>query len=283
MPHIRKPSKVNSQTNNNETAKVVDSEIKSKVDKTISKVDQSKRSILSFDGSNEEGNPKRDESIPEVSVTGCKKCDSSSSNDIGLKPVSDKKLKEKSISGYSGSKAGEVPTKKFEGCVKNVPKLVTPDKETVKSSNDGKLSRNPVESTTLFVTSVENYPAAKDKKVKFAEGSKHSDNSSSGFRKSFHGSKSDKQKPFYPNFKTDNKNILPLPQPPEIFVPQVGEIAVITDLVPDDPISACLPCLEANGTYICTPCNPRCFIIQKVSFNLIFVFGRLVRAESPAR
>lgn len=38
----------------------------------------------------------------------------------------------------------------------------------------------------------------------------------------------------------------------------------LAELIPEDPIAACLPCLEANGTYICTPCNPRCYIIQKV-------------------
>lgn len=50
---------------------------------------------------------------------------------------------------------------------------------------------------------------------------------------------------------------------PELIVPTVPDIS-LAELVPEDPISACLPCLEANGTYICTPCNPRCYIIQKV-------------------
>lgn len=246
MPHIRKPNKVNSQSSNIEGTKVADGDIKSKVD-------QSKRSILSPD---ESESSKRDESASE-------KCDTV---DPGLKSVSDNKKEKSDKAPYVASvvSSGEVPKKKSEGCAKNVPKLVT-DKVSV-SKSEVKCSRNSVESsTTLFVTSVENYPV-KDKKVKFAEGSltKHSD-SGSGYRKPYHGSKSDKQKSsFYPNFKTENKNILPLPQPAELFVPQVGEIAVITDLVPDDPISACLPCLEANGTYICTPCNPRCFIIQKV-------------------
>lgn len=50
---------------------------------------------------------------------------------------------------------------------------------------------------------------------------------------------------------------------PDLIVPTVPDIS-LAELVPEDPISACLPCLEANGTYICTPCNPRCYIIQKV-------------------
>lgn len=224
MPHIRKPSRI-STSNQNEKTKVAEGEVKPKVEKSKPKVDQGKHAI-SIDGSNQGGSAKREDSAAEKREA----CD--------LKSACDKKT--------VLSKLSESASKKPEAATESDAK-----------QKGAKNEKN--ESTTLFVTSVENFP--KDKKVKFAETSKHGDSAGS-LRKNF--SKWDKHKSFYPSFKSDSKSILPLPQPPELFVPQVGEIAVLTDLVPDDPISACLPCLEANGTYICTPCNPRCFIIQKV-------------------
>lgn len=40
-----------------------------------------------------------------------------------------------------------------------------------------------------------------------------------------------------------------------------GKAAAVAPPIPSDPLTSCL---DANGTYICTAFNPRCYIIQKV-------------------
>ncbi|GJQ76895.1 hypothetical protein Trydic_g15097 [Trypoxylus dichotomus] len=46
-----------------------------------------------------------------------------------------------------------------------------------------------------------------------------------------------------------------------------------TTTATSDPLAACL---DANGTYICTAFNPRCYIIQK---NVVYAFGWPVRND----
>lgn len=229
MPQIRKPSRISQPLNSNVSTKV-DREIEA--ESTLSKVDRTKQSDLSVDGSNDGGKEKRRETVEE-------------------KPS-------KSGKAYD---AGSVET----AARSEVPSIVIGNKYAEARVDELKSLKS---SESSAVGSGTNY-AVKDKKVTFAENSAGKQlESATGFRKSYHGSKSEKSISYYPGFKSGKKGILPLPQQPELFCPAVGEIAVI-DLVPDDPISACLPCLEANGTYICTPCNPRCFIIQKVRSDMI--------------
>ncbi|KAL0279864.1 UNVERIFIED_CONTAM: hypothetical protein PYX00_001336 [Menopon gallinae] len=232
MPQIRKPSRISQPLNNNVTAKVFEREIEG--ESTLSKVDQTKPSDSSVDGSNDGGKEKRRETVEGKPSKSAKAGDAGSVETAAKSDVPSIVIGSK----YANARLDEVKSLKSSDC--------------------------------SAVGGGTNYPV-KDKKVTFAENSagKQSE-SATGFRKSYHGSKSEKSISYYPGFKSGKKGILPLPQQPELFVPAVGEIAVI-DLVPDDPISACLPCLEANGTYICTPCNPRCFIIQKVRSAVTFI------------
>lgn len=246
MPHIRKPSKIISLLNANDNGILKENNIAPKVENIITKVDQiNTHEAIHLDGSNEEGN-RNDANV--VSISDNKKVEG---NDV--KQTNDKKLGEKNTKGNEGA------IKKIE----TVNKAGSDD--TGKETGNGKNFRNSVEtvknSENVFLTNVSNF-SGKDKKVKFADGCTSKPET---FRKSSYQNKQDKQKLY--SYKSEPKTTFSVPHLPEYFVPQVGEIAVLTDLVPDDPISACLPCLEANGTYICTPCNPRCFIIQKVSLT----------------
>ncbi|KAK6629376.1 hypothetical protein RUM43_003193 [Polyplax serrata] len=260
MPHIRKPNETRSPLSDRGNVRVIDC---SKVEKTISKVDQpNKHGIIKFDGLTDGGIGNGNESN-----NGSVSVDGQDAEEDSLKQA----YAGKRGIGEKGGKSSDGTVKKIDGCAKSKS-----NSKAVKETGNGRTTRNSVENyknsenTILFVTSVDHF-SGKDKKVKFVEGPGSSSRGSDNFRKSSHPYKSDKYR-YYPSYKPDTKSLLPLPQPPELFVPQLGEIAVVTDLVPDDPISACLPCLEANGTYICTPCNPRCFIIQKVRRNFFYLW-----------
>lgn len=157
----------------------------------------------------------------------------------------------------------------LDGCVRNgiihfpiIPGLTLHKKKSGKHSvKSGKPSEDGKEKEAVAAVAIETRPV-KERRVKFSSSSEKELDS---------GECEPKQ--CYPHFTTNlavPHELLPpelilaselvLPPVPPLQVPDIS----LAELVPEDPISACLPCLEANGTYICTPCNPRCYIIQKV-------------------
>ncbi|EEB19664.1 hypothetical protein Phum_PHUM582390 [Pediculus humanus corporis] len=254
MPHIRKTNRIGTQLRNETIEKFIN---KYKIDKIISKVDRTnQRGIIKFERQNEEGkNGNVGDEGRNVTVL-----DSNEFEERVIRSVYGNKYDEKN----SSSQGSEVSSSKNsnEDCFDKK----TSDNDKRENVNDRKnavenIKKCSVDSSVRLTSSnaVEHHPQ-KDKKVKFAESPSKSGDV---VRKHQYGhNKSEKYK-YYSHYKPETKNFH-ISHTPDLYGPQVGEIAVVTDLVPDDPISACLPCLEANGTYICTPCNPRCFIIQKV-------------------